>query len=425
MVSHKDAAGHFTDRILLSLNSDKTNYQIPIACIRKTSTVLTNTAHLPLPDRHIRLSALNIPMIDSYIGMDTTAHLALENSWNDIINLAITAEVLQDRTILAHAITAFERKERLSMGIMTEADYVIAWRYCRTTYGGKRLLATLNDIRERDNGRKAPKPALVLTPNVSKVALEASRAMAQQATRAKTARYRKTTSAVAKAPGVALQGTRIELAVRSRTVAKPEAHVAGLKEDRKTNHNEAETPIIARFWSNLKATVKASHDIALQATVANTKWSCKTVSIEGKMPAIPFHGTNSEVAMNGCRLDKPKAHGVDLKKDHKHDKTEETALTAALYSTMAKVVLEDSCTLAPEVTKAKPQWSRTTSTVKKKAPVVSQVRRDSAVSNPSNVLREKILEAWKKEDGVIRQPSAPPIIDMLKIGAARNFVWPD
>jgi len=169
MVSHEEAVGYFTDRILLILGPNKVNYQIPIARIRNSSVLLVTTAGLPPSDRHIRLPSLDISMVDMYIAMDSTAPFALEHSWGDVIKLAITAEVLQDGIVEQHAITALKKKEKLvqegiSKDLATD-EYGIAWKYCRTTGHGEWLLKVLNSIRERSDGRsRIMRPSQAQTP---------------------------------------------------------------------------------------------------------------------------------------------------------------------------------------------------------------------------------------------------------------------
>ena len=168
MVSHEDAVGYFTDRILLILGSTKVNYQIPIARIRGSSILLMTTAGLAPSNRHIRLPSLDIPMVDMYIGMDSTAPFALEHSWGDVIKLAITAEVMQDGIVEQHAITALKKKEKLVQtgigGNLTMDEYGIAWKYCRATGCGQWLLKVLNGIQERSDHSQRSRTLQAQTP---------------------------------------------------------------------------------------------------------------------------------------------------------------------------------------------------------------------------------------------------------------------
>jgi hypothetical protein len=152
MVSHEEASGYYTDRILLVLGTDKVNHHLPIASIRHSSVLLMNTARLPPSDRHLRLPALDSAMLKTYITMDSAAPFAQENSWSGIIKLGIAADVLQDPIVTAHAVTALKKKEKLvesgGEGLSTE-DFGIAWKFCRATGGADWIMMVLNQIRER------------------------------------------------------------------------------------------------------------------------------------------------------------------------------------------------------------------------------------------------------------------------------------
>jgi hypothetical protein len=152
VVSHEDTAGYYTDRILLALGLRQVIHHLSITNVRNSSVLLMNTARLPPSDRHLRLPNLEHGMLNMYVTMDSSAPFAKEHSWSDIIKLAITAEILHDPIVSAHAIAALKKKEELVMGgegeLLSLEDYGIAWNFSRTG-NGEWMLITLNQIRER------------------------------------------------------------------------------------------------------------------------------------------------------------------------------------------------------------------------------------------------------------------------------------
>ena len=156
IVSHEDAMGYYTDRILLVLGPGKVIYHLPTTSIRHSSLILTNIARVPPPDRHLRLPTLDHAMLNTYITLDRTESFAKDHSWSDIIKLAMTAEVLQDPIVAARAIAALKKKEELVVAGAAEPlsveDYDVAWKFSRTG-DGYWMLMTLNNIRERQDRR--------------------------------------------------------------------------------------------------------------------------------------------------------------------------------------------------------------------------------------------------------------------------------
>lgn len=129
-----------------------------------------NTARLPPSDRHLRLPNLDHGMLNIYVTMDLSAPFAKEKSWSEIIKLAITAEILQDPIVSAHAIAALKKKEELVMvgkgELLSVAGYGIVWNFSRIG-NGEWILMTLNQIRERQVRRfkaKTTPPAVPKDP---------------------------------------------------------------------------------------------------------------------------------------------------------------------------------------------------------------------------------------------------------------------
>jgi hypothetical protein len=153
MMSHEDAVGFHDDRILLILGPLSTAYPILLTDIPKTAALLIETSELPLRERQIRLPNLDDDMVTAYLELGCTKLFTPEYVWGDLIQLAITSQVLQDKMVQMHDIAVLKKKARMTVNgkaeMFTDKEYEIAWKTCRAAEGGEWVLQILNDVRSK------------------------------------------------------------------------------------------------------------------------------------------------------------------------------------------------------------------------------------------------------------------------------------
>ncbi|KAF1839642.1 hypothetical protein BDW02DRAFT_643672 [Decorospora gaudefroyi] len=151
LVSAEEAAGFYPDRLTLFLGPHlETRHHMLLIDIPKTSALLTYVGSLEPTHRYMHLTALDIPMLTSYLELQTLSADALAStaSWLDVIKLAITAEVLEDAVVETKAIEALHRKQHsLSPGpSLNHHECAFARMYQLATGAGDTLMQTLNAI---------------------------------------------------------------------------------------------------------------------------------------------------------------------------------------------------------------------------------------------------------------------------------------
>ncbi|KAF2033317.1 hypothetical protein EK21DRAFT_58991 [Setomelanomma holmii] len=167
MINHADAVGFHDDRILLILGPLSTAYPVLMADIPKTAALLVQTSQRPLRERKIRMINLDNDMVTAYFELGCTKLFTAEYAWGDLINLAVVAEILQDKVVETHAIAVLKKKARLvveaKVDIFTGKEYEIAWKVCRAAAGGVLVWQILNNLRQKVEA-EAPTGQAQVTP---------------------------------------------------------------------------------------------------------------------------------------------------------------------------------------------------------------------------------------------------------------------
>ncbi|KAJ4365602.1 hypothetical protein N0V83_008222 [Neocucurbitaria cava] len=149
-IAPEEAAGYYTDRILLLLGPSSVLYHILLVDIPPYSKLLTRVSHLPPAQRAIRLTTLDVNMIDFYIHPHSTASLAHAFSWNEVIKLFLAADVLQDETVQKTALAALKKKAATAQerkeDMYSREDYQLVKTHKETLGGASKLLQTLDGI---------------------------------------------------------------------------------------------------------------------------------------------------------------------------------------------------------------------------------------------------------------------------------------
>ncbi|KAF1843709.1 uncharacterized protein K460DRAFT_290525 [Cucurbitaria berberidis CBS 394.84] len=160
LVSSEDVVGYYDDRIILILGADEATYQLLLADIPTSSQLLARVGQLIPCHRYIRLPALDAHMLAAYLHPHSVDALANEFSWNEVIKLVISAEVLEDPAVQTTAIAALKEKARTAKdsldSMYTHVDYQLAKSHRKTTNGSSKLIQTLDDIAKAVYA-KAPK----------------------------------------------------------------------------------------------------------------------------------------------------------------------------------------------------------------------------------------------------------------------------
>ena len=150
IITHEEATGHHTDRILILLDSHKTPYPILLDAVPTSSLLLTQLANLEPCQRHLHLVNLTVAMVQSYCQIRPVDLQVAEYTWATLIDLTITAEIMQDPVVETGVLVAMKKK-----GVVAEQDvgkmytvvgYEAVSAYRKATGGGDRLLKTLDEI---------------------------------------------------------------------------------------------------------------------------------------------------------------------------------------------------------------------------------------------------------------------------------------
>ncbi|CAO2656143.1 Nn.00g049460.m01.CDS01 [Neocucurbitaria sp. VM-36] len=149
-ISHEEAAGYYTDRMILILGPTEIIHQILLADIPPSSHLLARFSHLNPSKRCIRLPFLDVNMIDFYVQTHSVDALANEFSWNEVVRLCMTAEILQDSMVESTAIAALKKKgkdlQETREVMYSHIHYQLVRTHYETTGNGLKLLQTLDDI---------------------------------------------------------------------------------------------------------------------------------------------------------------------------------------------------------------------------------------------------------------------------------------
>ncbi|KAI8939775.1 hypothetical protein NX059_003516 [Plenodomus lindquistii] len=167
-VSHADAIGNYTDRILLLLAPTSTPYTIFIPDIPQSSHVLIQLAALPTDQRFLYLPSLTVTMLESYITTRFVDVLVGTPDWKLLIDLAKTAEVLIDEVMHANVMTAL-RKKASAVGrdgddMFSPWEYGLVVEFAKATGGGATLLEMLDEVTEKVFGKKTISSASARKP---------------------------------------------------------------------------------------------------------------------------------------------------------------------------------------------------------------------------------------------------------------------
>ncbi|KAF2130089.1 hypothetical protein P153DRAFT_385324 [Dothidotthia symphoricarpi CBS 119687] len=134
------------DHILI-LGRDEVTQPLLLTDIPQSSFLLVQLSNLPPRDRYIRLPALTTNMVAAYCELPSVDVLVRERDWMHIVNLAITAEILQDPVVETTAITALKRKARAEKACTCEqAVHDHIRDFTRNTGGGVRIVQIMEEI---------------------------------------------------------------------------------------------------------------------------------------------------------------------------------------------------------------------------------------------------------------------------------------
>ena len=173
LISAVETVGLHPDRITMFLGPRyTTRHNVLIADIPNSSLLLRKVSNQSPARRYLYLGKLNVSMVTFYLQHSITLQhvLAIEAPWLDIINLAITAEVLQDATVQNTAYGALRQKGVLAdapgngLGWFKQQEYAVARIFYSSTGAGASLVAVLDQLQGRLLGGTAePKNSISKT----------------------------------------------------------------------------------------------------------------------------------------------------------------------------------------------------------------------------------------------------------------------
>ncbi|KAH6872501.1 hypothetical protein BKA58DRAFT_382139 [Alternaria rosae] len=169
-VTAHEAGVVYHDRVTILLGPHReTRHYIFIADMPRFSKLLNHVCTLEPAQRHLHLSFPDLSMMKSYLKAQSTSVdlLAIEQSWSDIIKLAITADIFQDPYMGDRALAALKKKGIFAFApgnavlLFKEDDFSLAQEYQDKTGSGKKLIETLYRVAEMDAEKpKLPKSEL-------------------------------------------------------------------------------------------------------------------------------------------------------------------------------------------------------------------------------------------------------------------------
>ncbi len=154
-ITAHEAGVIYHDRITILLGPNReTRHYILIADMPKSSELLNYVRTLDPSHRNVHLFFPDLPMVKLYLKSPTISveSLAIEESWLDIIKLAITADVFQDPYVEGRALAALEQKGIIALApgnavlLFDQHDFAFAQEYQTKTGNGQKLTQTLNVI---------------------------------------------------------------------------------------------------------------------------------------------------------------------------------------------------------------------------------------------------------------------------------------
>lgn len=158
VIAH-EAGVVYHDRITILLGPHReTRHYIFIADMPRSSKLLNHVCTLEPAQRHQHFSFPDLSMVKSYLKSQSTSVdlLAIEQSWSDIIKLAITADILQDPYMGDRALAALKKKGIFAFApsnavlLFKEHDFSFAQEHQDKTGNGKKLIETLYRVAEMD-----------------------------------------------------------------------------------------------------------------------------------------------------------------------------------------------------------------------------------------------------------------------------------
>jgi hypothetical protein len=156
-VTAHEAGVIYHDRITILLGPHReTRHHILIADMPKSSDLLNYVLTLDPSHRHVHLLTPDLPMVKSYLKslFIPIEALAIEQSWMDIIKLAITADVFQDSYMEGRALAALMHKGIIAFApgnavlLFKDSDFSVVQEYNTKTGNGKNLMKTLYEVAE-------------------------------------------------------------------------------------------------------------------------------------------------------------------------------------------------------------------------------------------------------------------------------------
>jgi hypothetical protein len=156
-VTAHEAGVIYHDRITILLGPHReTRHHILIADMPKSSDLLNYVLTLDPSHRHVHLLTPDLPMVKSYLKslFIPIEALAIEQSWMDIIKLAITADVFQDSYMEGRALAGLKHKGIIAFApgnavlLFKDSDFSVAQEYNTRTGNGESLIKTLCEVAE-------------------------------------------------------------------------------------------------------------------------------------------------------------------------------------------------------------------------------------------------------------------------------------
>ncbi|KAI4705235.1 hypothetical protein J4E81_000115 [Alternaria sp. BMP 2799] len=170
-VTAHEAGVVYDDRITILLGPHReTRHHIFIADMPRSSKLLNHVCTLEPSQRYLHLSLPDLFMVKLYLKSQFTSvdSLAIEQSWSNIIKLAITADIFQDAYMGDRALAAlttrgiFALEPNNAVLLFKEDDFSLAREYQDKTGNGQKLRETLDKVAEK--GVEKPKPPKLELP---------------------------------------------------------------------------------------------------------------------------------------------------------------------------------------------------------------------------------------------------------------------
>jgi hypothetical protein len=159
IVNPHEVGVFYHDRVTLLLSPRReTRHQILLTDMPKSSGLLNHLRILHPSHRTIHLFFPDLPMVKSYLDLQSVSAdaLAIETPWLDIIELAATADIFQDTYIEDKALAALKQKALIALtpgnaaSLFEDVDFSFAYVYHTRTGDGGKLSKTLHGIRQMD-----------------------------------------------------------------------------------------------------------------------------------------------------------------------------------------------------------------------------------------------------------------------------------